>query len=59
VAFTSIDACLIDLAVPTEERDILFRLRLQIVRDLGAGSQPKAFPDREPDPLTPACHGEP
>ena len=33
-AFAAIDARLLDLAVPTDEWDILYRLRLQIERDL-------------------------
>ncbi len=48
VAFTQIDAMLLDLAVPTDEWDILYRLRLQIERDLLAGVEPgTAFPGHE------------
>lgn len=44
-AFTAIDAKLLDLEVPTDEWDILYRLRLQIERDLLAGIEPgTAFP---------------
>ena len=39
-AFKAIDATLLDLAVPTDEWDILYRLRLQIERDLLAGTEP-------------------
>jgi hypothetical protein len=46
--FTAIDARLLDLAVPTDEWDILFRLRLQIERDLLAGAEPgMAFVGKE------------
>jgi hypothetical protein len=46
--FTAIDARLLDLAVPTDEWDILFRLRLQIERDLLAGDEPgMAFAGQE------------
>jgi hypothetical protein len=46
--FTAIDARLLDLAVPTDEWDILFRLRLQIERDLLAGAEPgMAFAGQE------------
>jgi hypothetical protein len=48
-AFDAVDATLLDLAVPTDEWDILYRIRLQIERDLLAGSaQGTAFPGREP-----------
>jgi hypothetical protein len=44
-AFKNIDARLLDLAVPTDEWDILYRLRLQIERDLLTGAEPgTAFP---------------
>ena len=36
----SIDARLVDLAVPTDEWDILYRLRLQIERDILVGAVP-------------------
>lgn len=42
VAFKAIDARLLDLAVPTDEWDILQRLRLQVERDLLAGAEPGA-----------------
>ena len=43
--FKAIDARLLDLAVPTDEWDILYRLRLQIERDLLVGAEPgTAFP---------------
>jgi hypothetical protein len=39
---------LLDLAVPTDEWDILYRLRLQFERDLLAGVEPgTAFPGHE------------
>ena len=40
VAFEPIDALLLDLAVPTDEWDILYRMRLQIERDLMVGAKP-------------------
>jgi hypothetical protein len=50
-AFEAIDAMLLDLAVPTDEWDILYRIRLQIERDLLAGStQGTAFPGHDPSP---------
>ncbi len=39
-AFEAIDAKLLDLAVPTDEWDILYRLRLQVERDLLLGTKP-------------------
>jgi hypothetical protein len=39
-AFAPIDVRLLDLAVPTDEWDILYRLRVQVERDLLAGSVP-------------------
>jgi hypothetical protein len=39
-AFAQIDAILLDLEVPTDEWDILYRLRLQAERDLLAGAYP-------------------
>jgi hypothetical protein len=39
-AFEAIDATLLDLAVPTDEWDILYRIRLQIERDLLIGARP-------------------
>jgi len=48
--FEAIDATLLDLAVPTDEWDILYRIRLQIERDLLIGAEPgTAFPGREPN----------
>ena len=45
--FEAIDAALLDLAVPTDEWDILYRIRLQIERDLLIGAEPgTAFPGR-------------
>jgi len=38
--FDEIDEALLDLAVPTDEWDILYRLRLQIERDLLVGAKP-------------------
>lgn len=38
--FDAIDEALLDLAVPTDEWDILYRLRLQIERDLLVGAEP-------------------
>jgi hypothetical protein len=50
-AFAAIDARLLDLAVPTDEWDILYRMRLQIERDLLVGVKPgTASPGHEPDP---------
>ncbi|HEX7471653.1 MAG TPA: hypothetical protein VF323_01110, partial [Candidatus Limnocylindrales bacterium] len=47
-AFKAIDAMLLDLEVPNDEWDILYRMRLQIERDLLAGSAPgTAFPGHE------------
>jgi hypothetical protein len=44
-AFTAIDASLLELAVPTDEWDILYRLRVEIERDLLIGVKPgTAFP---------------
>ena len=49
-ALEAIDATLLDLAVPTDEWDILYRLRLQIERDLLIGAEPgTAFPGHEPE----------
>jgi hypothetical protein len=39
-AFEAIDTQLLELAVPTEEWDVLYRLRLQVERDLLAGHEP-------------------
>ena len=45
-AFVPIDRRLLDLAVPTAEWDILYRLRVQVERDLLTGSMPgTAFSD--------------
>jgi hypothetical protein len=44
-AFATIDEQLLDVDVPTEEWDLLYRLRLQAERDLLIGSEPgTAFP---------------
>jgi hypothetical protein len=49
--FKAIDARLLDLAVPTDEWDILYRLRLQIERDLLVGAEPgTVFPGHAPHP---------
>jgi len=43
-----VDATLLDLAVPTDQWDILYRLRLQVERDLLAGAKPgTTFPGHE------------
>ena len=48
VAFRPIDEKLLELAIPTDEWDILYRLRVQVERDLLAGSEPgTAFPGHE------------
>jgi hypothetical protein len=47
----AIDSRLLDLAVPTDEWDILYRIRLQIERDLLIGAKPgTASPGSEPNP---------
>ena len=38
--FEAIDKTLLDLEVPTDEWDILYRIRLQIERDLLIGAKP-------------------
>jgi hypothetical protein len=44
-AFAALDAQLLDLPVQSDEWDILYRLRLQVERDLLAGSEPgRSFP---------------
>jgi hypothetical protein len=49
-AFDAIDAQLLDLAIPTDEWDVLYRLRLQIERDLVIGAKPGTeFPGHLPD----------
>ena len=49
--FKAIDAKLLDLVVPIDEWDIVYRLRLQMERDLLAGSAPgTVFPGHEPNP---------
>jgi hypothetical protein len=57
-AFEEIDQKLLELDVPTDEWDILYRLRLQVERDLLAGAKPgTTFPGHESDaggPDTPA-----
>lgn len=46
--FATIDADLLALAIPTDEWDILYRLRLQMERDLLVGAHPgTAFPSHE------------
>jgi hypothetical protein len=51
--FTEIDQKLLDLLVPTDEWDILYRLRLQIERDLLIGVEPGTeFPGHRRDPQT-------
>jgi hypothetical protein len=48
--FKAIDATLLDLAVETDEWDILYRIRVQIERDLLIGAEPgTVFPGHEPD----------
>jgi hypothetical protein len=48
--FDAIDAKLLELAIPTDEWDVLYRLRLQIERDLLAGTEPgTAFPGHVPE----------
>ena len=47
--FEGVDARLLKLDVPTDEWDILYRLRLQVERDLLAGAKPgTTFPGHEP-----------
>jgi len=47
-AFEEIDQKLLELDVPTDEWDILYRLRLQVERDLLAGAEPgTTFPGHE------------
>lgn len=49
--FEAIDAALIDLAVPPDEWDLLYRIRLQIERDLLVGAEPgTVVPGDEPNP---------
>lgn len=58
--FDAIDAMLLELAVPTDEWDILYRLRLQIERDILAGTEPgTAFPGHVPESRTSATSQEP
>jgi hypothetical protein len=58
-AFEAIDETLLDLSVPTDEWDILYRLRLQIERDLLAGAEPgTSFPGHDTG-LTPSAAAEP
>ena len=46
--FEAIDSTLLDLAVPTDEWDILYRIRVQIERDLLLGADPgTVFPGNE------------
>ncbi len=57
-SFKAIDARLLDLAVPTDEWDVLYRLRLQIERDILTGSEPgTSFPGGAPDPGRVAASG--
>jgi len=50
-AFEGIDSKLLELDVPTDEWDILYRLRLQVERDLLAGAKPgTTFPGHETNP---------
>jgi hypothetical protein len=59
-AFEAIDATLLDLAVATDEWDILYRLRLQIERDLLARMEPgTAFPGHGAEATTSATPGSP
>jgi hypothetical protein len=47
--FDAIDKTLLDLEVPEDEWDILYRIRLQIERDLLVGAKPgTVFPGDEP-----------
>jgi hypothetical protein len=49
--FEAIDSTLVDLAVPTDQWDILYRIRLQIERDLLIGAEPgTVFPGHESNP---------
>lgn len=49
-AFQAIDAKLLDLEVPSDEWDILYRERLQVERDLLAGAKPGTpFPGHAPE----------
>ena len=53
--FGAIDTLLLDLAIPVDEWDILFRLRLQVERDILAGTRPgTAFPGEAADARRPA-----
>ena len=46
-AFRAVDTLLLDLQIPTDEWDILYRLRLQLERDILAGAEPGTmFPGR-------------
>ena len=50
-AFGEIDSKLLELDVPTDEWDILYRLRLQVERDLLAGAKPgTTFPGHDTKP---------
>jgi len=52
--FEAIDETLLALEVPTDEWDILYRIRLQIERDLLIGAKPgTVFPGDEPTPREP------
>jgi hypothetical protein len=57
--FDVIDTLLLDLAIPVDEWDILFRLRLQVERDILAGAKPgTSFPGKvagAPRPAKPAA----
>jgi hypothetical protein len=52
--FAAIDRTLLDLPVTTDEWDILYRIRLQIERDLLLGAEPGSeFPSTVPTPKRP------
>lgn len=54
-AFEAIDAGLLELAVPTDQWDILYRLRLQLERDLLLGKTPgTVFPGHRPTSAKPS-----
>lgn len=57
-SFGQIDKSLLALDVPTDEWDILYRLRLQIERDLLKGEQPGTdFPGRDAEGAAAAARG--
>lgn len=48
-AFREVDTVLLDLQIPTDEWDILYRFRLQLERDLLAGDESGTmFPGQAP-----------